>query len=49
MSEWFDIKCGSDTGLCDVMFPWLFNMYIYMEGVVRELSPRVQDRGISRM
>ena len=42
VSEWFDVRVGLRQGC--VMSPWLFNMY--MDGVVREVNARVQERGV---
>ena len=41
-SEWFESKVGLRQGC--VMSPWLFNLY--MDGVVREVSARVEGEGV---
>ena len=44
-SEWFESKIGLRQGC--VMSPWLFNLY--MDGVVREVSARVNGEGAKLM
>ena len=44
-SEWFESKVGLRQGC--VMSPWLFNLY--MDGVVREVSARVEGKGAKMM
>ena len=39
VSEWFPVNVGLREGC--VKIPWLFNIYIYMDGVVREVNVRV--------
>ena len=42
VSEWFPVRVGLRLGC--VMSLWLFNLYI--DGVVREVNPRVLGRGL---
>ena len=44
VSEWFPVRVGLRQGC--VMSPWLFNLYIYIDGVVREVNARVLGRGL---
>ena len=44
VSEWFPVNVGLRQGC--VMSPWLFNVYIYMDGVVREVNVRVLGKGL---
>ncbi len=41
-SDWFEVNDGLQQGC--VMSSWLFNMY--MDGLVREVNARVQDKGL---
>ena len=44
VSEWFLVNVGLRQGC--VMSPWLFNVYVYVDGVVREVNVRVLWKGL---
>ena len=44
VSERFPVRVGLRQGC--VMLPWLFSLYIDIDGVVREVNTRVLGRGV---
>ena len=44
VNEWFLVNVGLRQGC--VMYPWLINIYIYMDGLVREVNVGVLEKGL---
>ena len=44
VSEWFPVNVGLRQGC--VLSPWLFNVYIYIYSMVRDVNARVREKGL---